>query len=341
VLLTTRLGQDFNIFSALVKHSETKPASLDDLGQISGLDKSILSALVDFLCGQDAAILVKPGFYAPTKLTHAMLHPTMTDAAIVFHDCGLPAFTALSQALKNAGSDGQTAFQIGHRTPEKDIYAWLESHPIQQGAFYRFMKTVFSGLPTWLDVVRFDKEVASNSTPEEVVFVDVGGGFGWQCQALKKAYPGLPGKVVLQDRHDVIAKAQVAKEASQNKELGIETTAYDFFTPQPVKDARAYFLREILHNWDDEKCLQILRHQADAMAAGGKSTLLIEDFVLGERAVGADYAAAFGIVMQAVHNARERSREDFSKLLSSVGLELEDVRVFTESGNSVIIARKP
>ena len=146
---------------------------------------------------------------------------------------------------------------------------------------------------------------------------------------------------MLQDRHDVIAKGQVAEEVSPNKELGIEAAAYDFFTPQPLKNARAYFLRGILHNWDDDRCVQILKHQAEAMAVGGKSTLLIEDFVLGERAVGADYAAAFGIAMQAVHNARERSREDFSRLLSPVGLELEDFRVFTEFGNSVIIARKP
>ncbi|KAG9203637.1 hypothetical protein G6514_002655 [Epicoccum nigrum] len=99
------------------------------------------------------------------------------------------------------------------------------------------MKTVFSGLPTWLDVVRFDKEVSFNATPEEVVFVDVGGGFRWQCQALKKAYPSLPGKFVLQGRHDVIAKAQVAEEASPYTELDIETTVYDFFTPLPLKNA--------------------------------------------------------------------------------------------------------
>jgi demethylsterigmatocystin 6-O-methyltransferase len=269
-----------------------------------------------------------------------MLQPAMTDAAVVFYDCVLPTFTALNQVLKSSGGDAQTAFQIGHGTPEKDIYTWLESHPIQQGAFYRFMKTVFSGLPTWLDVVRFDQEVAANTNPDEVLFVDVGGGFGWQCQALRKAYPNLAGRIVLQDRQDIIEKGLVAEEAAPNRELGIEAASYDFFTPQPIKSARAYFLRGILHNWDDQRCLQILKHQADAMSSGGTSTLLIEDFVLGERAAGADYAAAFGIAMQAVHNARERSREDFGRLLGLAGLELDEVRVFTDFGNSVIVAKK-
>lgn len=315
--------------------------SLDDLAAASGLEKSILSAIIDYVCGQDAALQVKPGFYAPTKLTHLLLAPPMQDAAIVFYDCVLPTFTGLHRALKPTSSPAQTAFQIGHHTAETDIYAWLETHPVQQGAFYRFMKSVFAGLPTWLDAVSFGSEIAPNTTPEDILFVDVGGGFGWQCQALRTAFPSLPGRIILQDRADVIAKGQVADEARPNKDLGIEAASYDFFTPQPVVGARAYFLRGILHNWDDAKCVEILGHQAAAMSSGeAGSVLLIEDFVLGERKAGADYAAAFGIAMQAVHNARERSRGDFERLLGEVGLVLDEVRVFTEFGNSVIVARK-
>lgn len=329
-----------NIFPNLLKHSEAQPIGLFDLSQASCLDKSILSAIMDYNCGQGVASEVKPGFYAPTKLTHMMIQPPLKDAAIVFYDCVLPTFTALHSVLKNVGEDKPTAFQVGHNTPEKDIYAWLESHPIQQGAFYRFMKTVFTGLPTWLDVIRFDLEVGTNAKPDEVLFVDVGGGYGWQCQALRKAYPNLPGKVILQDRPDVVQKGSSGEEAIPFDQLRIETMPYDFFTEQPVKGARAYFLRGILHNWNDDTCLQILKNQAEAMAPGPRSVLLIEDFVLGERAAGADHAAAFGIAMQAVHNARERSREDFEKLLGLAGLELAEIRVFTEFGNSLIIAKK-
>ncbi|KAF1838974.1 S-adenosyl-L-methionine-dependent methyltransferase [Decorospora gaudefroyi] len=339
-LLTTRLSQEFNIFSTLAQHSVTHPVGLSELAKASGLEPSILSAVMDYNCGQSAALEAKPGHYAPTKLTHMMLQPMFNDATIVFYDCVLPTFAALCRVLKDTGKDRLTAFQAGHNTSEEDIYSWLESHPVQQGAFYRFMKTVFAGLPTWLDVVRFDEEIGANSSSNEVLFVDVGGGFGWQCQALRKAYPHLPGKIILQDRADVIKKGQAAEEAAPNKQLGVEPVVYDFFTEQTVKGARAYFLRGILHNWDDEKCIQILKCQASAMATAGKSTMIIEDFVLGEREPGADYAAAFGIAMQAVHNARERSREDFERLLGLAGLELVEVRAFTKFGNSAILARK-
>ena len=41
---------------------------------------------------------------------------------------------------------------------------------------------------------------------------------------------------------------------------------HDFFTPQPVKDASVFLLRNIIHDWPDKYCLQILRHLRDAAA---------------------------------------------------------------------------
>ncbi|KAF1958923.1 S-adenosyl-L-methionine-dependent methyltransferase [Byssothecium circinans] len=337
-LVTTRISQDLNLFSTLAQHSKTQPASLADLSKASGLNKSILTAIMDYNVGQGVSLEVKPGFYVPTALTHLMLQPLLNDSVLTFHDCVLPTFTALHRVLKNNGPDSLTAFQAGHSTPEKDMYVWFEDHPVQQGAFYRFMNIVSAGLPPWLDAIRFDEEVGANAKPDEIIFVDVGGGFGWQCQALRKAYPRLTGRVVLEDRADVIAKGEAAEDTAPFEQLGIETVKYDFFTPQPIKGARAYYLRCILHNWDDDNCLKILRQQAAAMTEN--SVLLVEDYVLGERASGAHYAAAFGISMQAVHHSRERSRDDFVRLFELVGLELEEVRVFTEFGMSLLFVRK-
>jgi demethylsterigmatocystin 6-O-methyltransferase len=338
-LVTTRIAQDFNLFSTLANHSETKPASLADLAKASGLEDSILAAIMDYSCGQGVCAEVQRGLYAPTKLTHLVLQPTFADAILTFNDCVQPTFTALHRTLKSAGTpDSLTAFQAGHNTSEKDMYVWFEDHPVQQDAFYRFMKTVNTGMPTWLDVVAFDKEIASNAKPDEIIFVDVGGGFGWQCQALRNTFPDLSGRVILEDRPDVIAKGRAAEDITPYEQLGIEPVNHDFFTAQPIKGARSYYLRGILHNWDDGLCLQILKHLAEAMSES--SILLIEDYVLGERAAGAHYAAAFGIAMQAVHNARERSREDFVGLFEQAGLELRGVRVFTQFGMSILMVKK-
>lgn len=120
---------------------------------------------------------------------------------------------------------GITAFKIGQHS-EEDFYTWMETHPVQEGAFHRFMEAQFAMLPTWLDAISFDTEVAQDVGIEDVVFVDVGGGNGSQCAALKKAFPELKGRVILQDRPAVLEKAL--------KVDGMEVMAHDFLTEQPV-----------------------------------------------------------------------------------------------------------
>ena len=88
------------------------------------------------------------------------------------------------------------------------------------------MEAQLATSPNWLDVIAFDTEIAKDAKPEDVVFVDVGGGNGSQCAALKKAYPDLEGRIILQDRHAVLEKAL--------KIDGIETMTHDILAEQPV-----------------------------------------------------------------------------------------------------------
>jgi ribosomal protein RSM22 (predicted rRNA methylase) len=140
------------------------------------------------------------------------------------HDNCAPAFIALNQSL-NSSEATRTAFKLGQHSDE-DFYTWMETHPIQQGAFHRFMEAQFASLPTWLDAISFDTEITNGVNAEDVLFVDVGGGNGSQCAALKKAFPGLKGRIILQDRPAVLEKALNVD--------GMESMAHDFLTEQPV-----------------------------------------------------------------------------------------------------------
>lgn len=55
--------------------------------------------------------------------------------------------------------------------------------------------------------------------------------------------------------------------------------AHDFFTPQPVKGARAYYLHSVLHDWNDDDCVRILEALKPAMNKG-YSTVLINELVV-------------------------------------------------------------
>ena len=72
--------------------------------------------------------------------------------------------------------------------------------------------------------------------------------------------------------------AQTSLPAKYNNR--VEFMRHDFFKPQPVKGADAYFLRFILHDWPDRECVEILRNLVPALKDGAK--ILISDLVLPE-----------------------------------------------------------
>ncbi|ELR01772.1 hypothetical protein GMDG_00148, partial [Pseudogymnoascus destructans 20631-21] len=117
---------------------------------------------------------------------------------------------------------------IGHDSPV-GFYTYLESHPVQGAAFHRFMEAQFASLPTWLDVLPFDTEYAASATPETLIFVDLGGGNGQQYVALRKKYPALQGRIILQDRPAILEKA-ITPDI-------VERMPYDYLGEQPVKGA--------------------------------------------------------------------------------------------------------
>lgn len=210
----------------LAANQNSAGVSSATLATASRLEPVVLESIMDYACVQGMAAEVSRGQYVATKLTHTLLVPVFVNGVTHFHDNCLPGFTALHRALTE-GDGRSNAFKLGQNTSE-DFYTWMDTHPVQQRAFHNFMKEQFASLPTWLDVVSFTTEfVQGPGHPGEVVFVDVGGGNGSQCAALKKLCPELKGRVVLQDQPYVLEKALEVE--------GMEKMPYDFFTAQPVK----------------------------------------------------------------------------------------------------------
>jgi O-methyltransferase domain len=62
------------------------------------------------------------------------------------------------------------------------------------------------------------------------MLIDVAGGLGHEAAAVKKRYPELPARFVVQDLPQV---------TSETKLDGIEEITHDFFTSQPLQRDRA------------------------------------------------------------------------------------------------------
>ena len=73
---------------------------------------------------------------------------------------------------------------------------------------------------------------------------------------------------------------------SKLKDLGIEALGHDFMTPQPEgsKGAKVFYMRNVLHDWPDSKCTQMLSLLRDATA--DDSVVIIDESVVLE--VGVD-----------------------------------------------------
>ena len=91
------------------------------------------------------------------------------------------------------------------------------------------------------DYVDIASVLATNSIQDgDVLLVDVGGGVGQDLLKFHAKHPDLRGRLILQDLPDVVNNAKVPEY--------IEAMGHDFFTPQPIHGAKAYYLHSILHD---------------------------------------------------------------------------------------------
>ncbi len=118
----------------------------------------------------------------------------------------------------------------------------------------------------------------------------------------------------------------------------IEIVTHDFFTPQPIigtcpprltrldavhglsnlaasLGARSYYLRSILHDWPDDKCVEILENLRLSMTSD--SVVLIDEIVLSEK--GAPHRATqYDIIMMVATGAMERTGSEWRLFLAEL-----------------------
>jgi demethylsterigmatocystin 6-O-methyltransferase len=70
------------------------------------------------------------------------------------------------------------------------------------------MRVQREGRPLFFDALNFEKRFAQNADSETILFVDVGGSTGPQSQELRERFPDLKGRVLLQDRPEVVEQAK-------------------------------------------------------------------------------------------------------------------------------------
>ena len=202
-----------------------------------------------------------------------------------------------------------------------NFWDYFDNNPDQRKYFDDYMATRRVGLASWFETFPINDVLIPQAKKEEdaVLFVDVGGNWGHEAAALKKAYPHAPGRVILQD-----LPAMVQKVLEEEPPEGVECIPYDFFTEQPVKGARAYYFRNICHDWPDEACVRFLSNTAKAMEKG-YSRILIDEYVLPDTRAPIR-GSSMDFLMLMFCSGIERTRHQWEDLLDRCGLQI--VRVW-------------
>lgn len=310
-----------------------------ELGALINLEPSVIVRLMRMLTSTGVIELTGEDTYAHTPKSRAYLNGAAMDffnLCINMFGCYLtwPDYfkTRTPEELIDLrktpytfayGQEGQTFYEVLHA--DKDRFNMFNKAMMQQEA----------SLPTlgMFPFTSLKEEVEAE--PDRAFVVDIGGGRGQSLLLIQKETAALFGpssKMVLQDRPQVLDT--IPQELLPN----IEKMPYDFYTEQPVKNAHIYFLRRIIHNYQDNVCLTILKNIAGAM--GPKSRLLIGEVIVPARTqIGEDLGTYWMDMVMISIGGKERSEKEFVALLDGAGLVLHKVWPYAVGNQAMIEAR--
>jgi len=157
---------------------------------------------------------------------------------------------------------------------------------------------------------------------------DIAGGHGYLLAQILKANPTTSG--ILFDVPPVIAGAGAFFD-KEGVAARVEKVTGDFFASVP-KNADAYIMKHIIHDWDDERATKILRNINAAMPEDGK-VLIVE--VIVPEGNEPHQSKLVDLEMLVSPGGVERTEQEYRELLSAAGLRLTRI-VPTKSPFSII-----
>jgi hypothetical protein len=163
--------------------------------------------------------------------------------------------------------------------------------------------------------------------------MDLGGGNGMLLSAILMVHTELRG--VLADLPHVVERASELGFLGGELQTRCELRGCDMFREIP-SGCRAYVMKSVIHDWDDERAQQILVNCRRAVPDDGALLMV-------ELAVADGNSSALGkvadVAMMVLTGGKERTIEEYRALLAGAGFRLS--RVFPVDGDFNIIESLP
>lgn len=303
----------------LADHLADGPKTVDELAAATAAHAPSLYRLLRALAGIDVVRQDAHGKFELTPFGEALQSNapgSLRSTAIV--ELGDDHYAAWENLLHSVRT-GETAFDAKFGMP---IWKFYEQNPENGSNFDRCM-TELTGAIHDAILETYDFAPFQHLT-------DIGGGHGALVTAILKEYPHLRGTVF-----DQPYVAEGASQTFADAHLRARTAAVggDFFESVPA-GADLYTMKFIIHDWDDQRCIRILRNIRDAIVPTGR--LLIFDTVIPE-GNEPHFGKFFDLNMLVMTGGRERTEKEFAALLRQGGFHLSRV-ISTQSVISIVEA---
>lgn len=296
----------------------TEPVAAKELAEQVGADPGALARLLDALSTQGFFRRVDGDRYAHTDLSAQLAQDGGGTLAAFFTSTWLwQTWDELTTAVRT----GTTPFAKRHG---KDFFGFLTQDDPRAAMLFNKAMTLLAGS---------SNEAGALDVGSASCVVDVGGGQGVLLRDLLVRHPGLRG--VLFDIEPVVARAlpELSQEPLAERCSVVGGSA---FASVP-EGGDAYVLRNVLHMWNDEDCVQALRNVAGVAAPGAR--VFVIELVLPETP-DHPFPPMLDLLMLLILGGRERSAAQFAAVLEAAGLEYVGVTQ-TSTMFDIIEARVP
>jgi SAM-dependent methyltransferase len=218
--------------------------------------------------------------------------------------------------MLHSAQTGGTAWK---KTYGEEVFDWIARN--------REASEIFNGCMSELSAGAAPAIVAGYDFSGIDTLADIAGGHGYLLSQILKANPNMKG--ILFDMEHVIAGA-----AEMLRSFGVEDRVEmvfgDFFAEVPAADA--YIMKHIIHDWDDERSIKILKSIHRAMKGDGK--LLLAEMVIPE-GNEPHPGKMLDLEMLTSPGGLERTADEYARLFEQSGFKLNRI-VPTRSPFSVI-----
>jgi 2-polyprenyl-3-methyl-5-hydroxy-6-metoxy-1,4-benzoquinol methylase len=293
------------IKSGVIEELRNDPKTLDELVYACGLDPDVLYRTLRFAIIIDV-IKLADGKYILTEVGKLLLKDV---PGSVYYGLLLVGSEPWQKAWQNfiySLTIGENSFESVMRTP---FFDFLNQHPRYATPYHEWMTA--------------STNLASKAITEAYDFssfksvCDIGGGQGILLKNILTENPHLQG--ILFDLESVVETHLLSEMDSKAK-----IQAGNFFDKVPKADV--LILKSVLHYWNDEKSIMILKNCRKVMDKGSRLLIIEMTIESPTDIIGAFY----DLNMQILLNGKERTEDEFNQLLLNAELKLNRV-ISTES----------